>query len=304
MEEHEKNLLRQFRSNIIEVEDRLKKEQSKEEDVAGVPRAWIERTAQLSRDVDRHKESAMRLDRINDVLNQKVEKYKHECKIQEDDREFLVRQLVAIKKENSRLRREIEKIQAGVKLETFAPPTTSGSRGRVEQIRSDVDRSRPSTIPSIGDSKTEARRAELKKYNDAHERLKKLLETERRHTREAKASHMKLLTNRTELEGMLRECVDEMKQEAGVKDEETGSSHGLSKEDRERVLEMLLSQEKAIAQLYGHSFRTSAPSVGTMQINTRGAGGGKVVTKSQPDDLGRYADDLAAVDEDDDKDDL
>ena len=41
-----------------------------------------------------------------------------------------------------------------------------------------------------------------------------------------------------------------------------------------------------------------------MQINTRGAGGEKVVTKSQPDDLGRYADDLAAVDEDDDKDDL
>ena len=52
----------------------------------------------------------MRLDRINDVLNQKLEKYKHECKIQEDDREFLVRQLVAIKKENSRLRREIDKI--------------------------------------------------------------------------------------------------------------------------------------------------------------------------------------------------
>lgn len=54
----------------------------------------------------------MRLDRINDVLNQKLEKYKHECKIQEDDREFLVRQLVAIKKENSRLRREIEKIES------------------------------------------------------------------------------------------------------------------------------------------------------------------------------------------------
>jgi hypothetical protein len=54
----------------------------------------------------------MRLDRINDVLNQKLEKYKQECKMQEDEREFLVRQLVAIKKENSRLRREIEKIKS------------------------------------------------------------------------------------------------------------------------------------------------------------------------------------------------
>lgn len=54
----------------------------------------------------------MRLDRINEVLNQKLDKYKHECSIQEDDREFLVRQLVAIKKENSRLRREIDKIKS------------------------------------------------------------------------------------------------------------------------------------------------------------------------------------------------
>jgi hypothetical protein len=54
----------------------------------------------------------MRLDRINDVLNQKLETYKEECKMQEDEREFLVRQLVAIKKENSRLRREIEKLKS------------------------------------------------------------------------------------------------------------------------------------------------------------------------------------------------
>ena len=54
----------------------------------------------------------MRLDRINDVLNHKLEKYKNECKIQEDEREFLVRQLVAIKKENTRLKREIEKIKS------------------------------------------------------------------------------------------------------------------------------------------------------------------------------------------------
>jgi len=63
VQEHEKNLMRQFRSNIIEVEDRLKKEQSKEDDVAGVPRAWIERTAQLSKDVDKHKEQVS-----NDIL--------------------------------------------------------------------------------------------------------------------------------------------------------------------------------------------------------------------------------------------
>lgn len=115
----------------------------------------------------------------------------------------------------------------------------------------------------MGPAKGESR-AELQRYVEVHERLKKLLETERRHTREAKARHMRLMTNRTELEGMLRDCVDEMKEEAGISSKDAdrdAPGHGLSKEDRERVLELLLSQEKAIAQLYGDSYRTSAPSV-------------------------------------------
>ena len=123
--------------------------------------------------------------------------------------------------------------------------------------------SRPMTVSSTGAGKVDAR-AELQRYTEVYERLKKLLETERRSTREARATHMRLMTNRTELEGMLRDCVDEMKEEAGIssKDSDRGpTGHGLSKEDRERVLELLLSQEKAIAQLYGDSFRTSAPSV-------------------------------------------
>ena len=138
-----------------------------------------------------------------------------------------------------------------------------------------------------------------------YERLKKLLETERRNTREAKAANMKLLTNRTELEGMLRECVDEMKEEAGIsiKDadrEPTG--HGLSKEDRDRVLELLLSQEKAIAQLYGQSFLSTAPSVTTMALNNTGVDGVKL--KREEADLSVYADDLAGVNEDEDDEDL
>jgi hypothetical protein len=128
--------------------------------------------------------------------------------------------------------------------------------------------SRPGTVSTIGPAKGESR-AELQRYIEVHERLKKLLETERRHTREAKAQHMRLMTNRTELEGMLRDCVDEMKEEAGISAKDADrdpTGHGLSKEDRERVLELLLSQEKAIAQLYGDAYRTSAPSVSILRI--------------------------------------
>ena len=75
----------------------------------------------------------MRLDRINEVLNQKLDKYKHECSIQEDDREFLVRQLVAIKKENSRLRREIDKIKSVCSYVRAIIPCCSAP-GREESI--------------------------------------------------------------------------------------------------------------------------------------------------------------------------
>ena len=74
----------------------------------------------------------MRLDRINEVLNQKLDKYKHECSIQEDDREFLVRQLVAIKKENSRLRREIDKIKSVCSYVRAIIPCCSARPGREE----------------------------------------------------------------------------------------------------------------------------------------------------------------------------
>ena len=152
-----------------------------------------------------------------------------------------------------------------------APQSTLGPKhGKVSQLRDSVTAasSRPGTISPYGTVSAVKidSGAELQRYNEVYERLRKLLETERRHTREAKAAHMKLLTNRTELEGMLRECVDEMKEEAGISTNDADrdpTGHGLSKEDRERVLELLLSQEKAIAQLYGESFRSTAPSVRT-----------------------------------------
>mmetsp|Transcript_41675 Transcript_41675/g.131383 ORF Transcript_41675/g.131383 Transcript_41675/m.131383 type:complete len:240 (-) Transcript_41675:668-1387(-) len=99
IEDHEQELLRQFRSRIVEYEDKLRREQTKQEDESGIPRAWVERTAMFARDVDKHKEQAIRLDRINEALSQRVDKYKSECKMREDDREYLVRQMVNLAKE-------------------------------------------------------------------------------------------------------------------------------------------------------------------------------------------------------------
>mmetsp|Transcript_6705 Transcript_6705/g.16116 ORF Transcript_6705/g.16116 Transcript_6705/m.16116 type:complete len:458 (+) Transcript_6705:135-1508(+) len=257
IEEHERDLSRQFRTKMIEIEEKLSKDQHQEEDLAGVPRAWVERTSKLAKEVDKHKEQAIRLDRINEVLNRNIEKYRSECKAQQDDREFLVRQMVAIKKENARLRLEVDKISEGIHPESSlmpVPAVRSGTpasdpghpgTGKIGGVR------RPMTAASA------QLRAESMRYTEVTARLKKLLESERRQTRDARAAHAKLVANRTELEGMVEECLNEIKDELGVDPAAAFGQKGLSKEERERVLEMLLSQDKTIALIYGQTYKTT-----------------------------------------------
>jgi len=252
VEEHERDLSRQFRNKIIEIEERMAKDQTKEEDLAGVPKAWVERTSKLAKEVDKHKEQAVRLDRINEVLNRTIEKYRIECRAQEDDREFLVRQMVAIKKENARLRSEVSKISAGITAphESLPVPAmrlgTAASDGALAvsspERRAEQLRSRPLTAVSL------QLRGETQRYAEVVGRLQRLLDSERKQAREARAAHTRLVQNRTELEEMLRECVAEIKEEAGL---EPDARESLNKDLRERVLEMLLSQDRTITLLYG-----------------------------------------------------
>ena len=44
----------------------------------------------------------------NKVLTRETKKYKRQVKAQEEDREFLIKQLVQVKKENARLRDKVE----------------------------------------------------------------------------------------------------------------------------------------------------------------------------------------------------
>lgn len=59
--------------------------------------AWIERTRQTEAELDWAKEMADRLDRVNQGLSRENMRLKSQFKSQEDDRKFLIRQLVAVK---------------------------------------------------------------------------------------------------------------------------------------------------------------------------------------------------------------
>lgn len=72
----------------------LEKEKTRKD---GGDSTWIERTRRTEAELDWAKEMADRLDRVNQGLSRENVRLKSQFKSQEDDRKFLIKQLVAIK---------------------------------------------------------------------------------------------------------------------------------------------------------------------------------------------------------------
>lgn len=108
MQEQERDLLRSFRARLFDVQTELEKEKSKKDD--GLT-AWKERHAQLSAELSWATEVAQRLDKVNVNLLQENSQLKAKFVSQEEDRNFFVKKLVAVKKENALLRAQNTEIQ-------------------------------------------------------------------------------------------------------------------------------------------------------------------------------------------------
>ena len=122
------------------------------------------------------------------------------------------------------------------------------------------------------------------RYREVIARMKRLLEVERRNLRAVRAAHAKDLQSRTELESLLRACVGDVRKEiasqraaAAAASPKGGSGGGgsalgggsafghgeaeeLSARERERVLELLLSQERVVSLLYERTFPPRPPA--------------------------------------------
>jgi len=259
LQEQERDLLRAFRARLFDVQTELEKEKNKTDDGAS---AWIEKSRQLEAEVDWAKEMADRLDRVNQALAKENGRLKTQFKTQEDDREFLIRQLVAMKKDNARLRQEYEKVKTG--------GTTGGDGDKKDEPLGSSGPSLP-RVPSasgIHDHKNHAYGANQQeadnRYKEIIKRLKRLLEVERRNLRQVRTQFANDLQQRTELELFLKQCIEDVRheiaanRETSIASEQSGSDNipmeDFSPQDRERVMELLLSQERVISLLYAKTF--------------------------------------------------
>ena len=263
LQEQERDLVRAFRARLFDVQTELEKEKSKKEDGAG---AWIERCRQLEAEVEWAKEVADRLERVNQTLLQENSRLKSQFTSQEEDRNFLIKQLVSVKKDNARLRAEYTAVDK--ENATLA-----------EQVREGVSKAATETAQQPTSTKTNRDQGDNNedRYREVNTRMRRLLADERKSLQQVRANYAQELKARTEMEMLLRQCVDDVRKEIArrhVESAQFSQGNDLAKmynrqpglipvedftqEDRERALELLLSQERVVTLLYSKTFPVNA----------------------------------------------
>jgi hypothetical protein len=189
-------------------------------------------------ELEKYRDEALRLDRLNEQANgaphhprdaflispqlcNENQRLKTHGKCQEDDREFLVRQIVALKKENSRLLKEVEKAALSSLKSSLntasapAPPAASVTAADAAAAGESISKCPPQQHFQM--HSTLLRRSLLTprccRYKDIVRRLRRLLDAERKNLREVRSEHLNALQSRTELESLLRMCLDDVKQD-------------------------------------------------------------------------------------------
>ena len=277
LQEQERDLLRAFRARLFDVQTELEKEKSKKEDGAG---AWIERCHQLESEVEWAKEVADRLERVNQTLIQENSRLKSQFNSQEEDRNFLIKQLVSVKKDNARLRAEYTAMEVEyVHLQQQIKDAALYKDAPGGHHHATLGNSTSTTKPGHHGGGAQPKGETEDRYKEVNTRLRRLLADERRNLQQVRQNYAQELKSRTEIEMLLRQCVEDVRKEIArrhVESAQFSSSADLSKlynrqpgtipiedftqEDRERALELLLSQERVVTLLYAKSFPVNVKS--------------------------------------------
>lgn len=122
--------------------------------------------------------------------------------------------------------------------QAIAPSSSSPRSKQQQQLLS----------PGGGSGTSAARNPE--RFQEALKRLQRLLESERAQLKQQRAAYVAVLAERTELEGFLRECVEDVRSQLN----DSAKLGDMTVQDRQAVLEMLLNKERVLALLYEKTF--------------------------------------------------
>lgn len=228
--EQEKDIRRQFDSKKNEVNRDIELERKKKLEGVG---NYAEKESQLTRELELMKNSMKLIMSKNELLKEENKKIEKEFQSQQKDRDALFKEIVALKKENATLSEEIAKYKES-QYESFLPQRSISN----------------SSMPGVF-QKRDLKVEDTSRYEFIIQRLKKILETERKNLKNVRNAYARELQNKTELEQILRQCVDEVKSEITQGMPEYKKKNlVLSAQDREKIIELMLSQERVLSLLY------------------------------------------------------
>lgn len=221
---------------------------------------WVGKTQQLNVQVEWGRELATRLNTLNQNLMKENQCLKIENSTQKQECEFLMKQIVNVKKENGRLRSHFEETRCEIEA----------SKGLKKSIMSVSTSALPHVKPSEWNfiARNTQRPASAKKcsndmksmgtvpdtrYKEIIKRLKRLLETERQNLQNVRTLYTSHQQNRTELENLIEACVNDIRLQ---RNQPAQNSNELDRKERKALMKKLCKQER-ILQLLSAAIHTS-----------------------------------------------
>lgn len=240
----ERDLIRAFRARLADVTDELEKEQKKNHSGSV---EWVQRCQKLTEELEWLKDLTEKLTAENKNYLKENRRFKRQLKTQEEDREFLIKQLVAVKKENARLRYSYEQATltgqlgggGGEGMPEILSPTGTSRNGPSAKRFSQTQPLDATSMGSRGSSRpgsaTSGRRggsgeatspqgrgghAGIKldpgaeeRYKNMLSKLKKQLDEERKQVRLIRTHYTNEVAQRTELQNFLKKCIQDVRQD-------------------------------------------------------------------------------------------
>jgi len=272
LQEQEKDLMKAFRSRLSEVAKEHEELKNRKGEHSSELQA---KHRKVMGELYEAQELAQKYDKENLHMMAENKKMQERLVTREDDRQALLKELVVAKKELARLKAQCKDAAAPSESEAT-------SKAAADQASAAAPKQKAFTEKQIQQAQAQQSHNRVFErecaYKDAIQKLKRMLESERSTTRGLKSQHIDVLQRRTELEGLLRQCLDDVKAEVFRSRGQSASFggpqpfpsqsvtslsvHDLSAQDRERVLELLLSQQRVVQLLYSRGLAHTAPALG------------------------------------------
>jgi hypothetical protein len=249
LQEQERDLIRAFRARLLDVTNELDKERKKNESGSV---EWVAKCRKLTEELEWFRENTDKLTAENKRLMKENRASKRQLKTQEEDREFLIKQLVSVKKENARLRYSFEQANfsdqeqerigllpdalGGSKRQTLGgsssiPKLGMSSMSQTLNLgsmgRSNTSRGQSRPDSAMTTSRVYAHMGEEKRFTDHIAKLQKKVAIESRKAKRLQTALTTELQGKSELQTFLKKCIEDVRNDIAQRKMSNRKARGL-----------------------------------------------------------------------------